>query len=191
MVRTFMQTKKKHPVADKFAIALIIAPGLIWMFVSLIAPYKIGIKGATAIALIGCTAMLTLSAVLVIRGSRDARFFLMSWIFMMVGIILYALKTFGALPSSFLTNWSIQIGSSMTAVLLSGALADNINTMRREVTSLNMNLSKSENVARQRAQYLEEVLATVRYMSDKMMSVSGDLSAISDKYSSMSSEQEN
>ncbi len=190
MVRTFMQTKKKHPVADRFAIALIIAPGLIWMFVSLIAPYKIGIKGATAIALIGCTAMLTLSAVLVIRGSRDARFFLMSWIFMMVGIILYALKTFGALPSSFLTNWSIQIGSSMTAVLLSGALADNINTMRREVTSLNINLSKSENVARQRAQYLEEVVATVRDMSDNMMSVSGDLSAISDKFSSMSSEQE-
>ncbi|HSA16114.1 MAG TPA: 7TM diverse intracellular signaling domain-containing protein [Spirochaetota bacterium] len=190
MVRTFMQTKKKHPVADKFAIALIIGPGMLWMLVSLIAPYKIGIKGATAIALIGCTAMLTLSAVLVIRGSRDARFFLMSWIFMMVGIILYSLKTFGVLPSNFLTNWSIQIGSSMTAVLLSGALADNINTMRREVTSLNMNLSKSENVARQRAQYLEEVVATVRDMSDNMMSVSGDLSAISDRFSRMSSEQE-
>ncbi|HRZ26999.1 MAG TPA: 7TM diverse intracellular signaling domain-containing protein [Spirochaetota bacterium] len=190
MVRTFMQTKKKHPVADKFAIALIIGPGMLWMCVSLIAPYKIGIKGATAIALIGCTAMLTLSAVLVIRGSRDARFFLMSWIFMMVGIILYSLKTFGVLPSNFLTNWSIQIGSSMTAVLLSGALADNINTMRREVTSLNMNLSKSENVARQRAQYLEEVVATVRDMSDNMMSVSGDLSAISDRFSRMSSEQE-
>lgn len=190
MVREFLRTAKNHPIADKVAIGLIIAPGVIWSFVSLIAPYKTGIKGATAIALSGSLTMIILSAVLVLRGSRNARFFLVSWLFMMVGIILYTLKTFGILPSNFLTNWSIQIGSSMTAILLSGALAENINVMRREVLSLNTNLKESENVAKERANYLEEVVSTVRDMSDNMLTVSDELALISDRFSMMSGDQE-
>lgn len=190
MVRTFVQTKKKHPVADRVALFAIIAPAALWTVASLIAPYKIGIKGATAIALGGSVTMIVLVTVLMLRGSRDARFFLFSWFFMLVGIVLFALKTFGVMPSVFLTNWSIQIGSSATAVLLSGALAENINVMRREVSTLNKNLVDSEAVAKERAVYLEQVVSTVRDMSDNMLRVSEDLAAISDTFSKMSGEHE-
>ncbi|HOO71984.1 MAG TPA: 7TM diverse intracellular signaling domain-containing protein [Spirochaetota bacterium] len=190
MLRTFLQTKEKYPVADKISLALITGPGAVWSLVSLIGPYKIGIKGATAIALIGSATMIILSVILVIRGSRDARFFLFSWVFMMVGIILYTLKTFGALPSNFLTNWSIQIGSSATAILLSGALAENINVMRRQVLRLNKDLGEKESVAKERAVFLEQVVTTVKDMSDNMLTVTDDLASISDKFSQMSGEQE-
>ncbi len=190
MVRTFMRTKSKFPVADKVALFVMVIPGLVWSLVSLIGPYKIGIKGATGIALIGSATMIILSVVLMVRGSRDARFFLFSWLFMLVGIMLYTLKTFGVLSAGFLTNWSIQIGSSAKAILLSGALAENINVMRREVFTLNKNLMDSETVAKERAVYLEQVVTTVKDMSDNMLTVSEDLAAISDKFSKMSGEQE-
>jgi methyl-accepting chemotaxis protein len=190
MVRTFLQTAKKHPIANKISIALITGPGVVWSFVSLIAPYQVGIKGATVIALVGSATMILLSLVLMLLGSRDARFFLLSWLFMMIGIIMYTLKTFGILQAGFLTNWSIQIGSSMTAILLSGALAENINVMRREVTILNRNLTESETVAKERAKYLEEVVASVKDMSDNMIAVSEDLASISDRFSRMSGDHE-
>ena len=190
MVRTFVQTRKNHPLADKIALYVIVIPPAVWALVSLLAPYKVSIKGATAIALIGSTTMISLSIILVLRGSRDARFFLFSWLFMLVGIVLFALKTFGVLAPSFFTNWSIQIGSSATAVLLSGALADNINVMRRQVMVLNKNLSESEIVARDRAHNLEQVVNTVKDMSDNMLSVSNELTELSDRFSLMSNEQE-
>ncbi len=190
MVRTFMQTKRKYPVSDKIAIGVMIVPGIVLSIVSLVAPYQIGIKGATAFALIGSTTMIVMAAVLVARGSRDARLFLFSWLFMLTGIIFYTLKTFGVLPPSFLTNWSIQIGSTATAILLSGALAENINVMRNKVVTLNKNLEKSESVAKERAIDLEQVVNTVSDMTDKMLAVSGELATISDKFSQMSGEQE-
>ncbi|HPV42821.1 MAG TPA: 7TM diverse intracellular signaling domain-containing protein [Spirochaetota bacterium] len=190
MIRTFLQTRTKHPVADKVALFAIILPSALWTLASLLVPYKVGIKGATIIALEGSVTMITMSVVLVLRGSRDARFFLFSWIFMLTGIILFALKTFGVLPAGFLTNWSIQIGSSATAVFLSGALAQNINVMRREVSTLNRTLMENEAVAKERAVYLEQVVSTVRDMSDNMLAVSEDLAAISDTFSRMSGEHE-
>ncbi|MBN1498359.1 MAG: hypothetical protein JXA07_16425 [Spirochaetes bacterium] len=190
MVRTFMQTRKRYPVSDKIAIGVMIVPGIILSAAALIVPYKFGIMGATAFALIGSTTMIIMATVLVARGSRDAMFFLFSWLFMLVGIILYTLKTFGVLAPGFMTNWSIQIGSTATAILLSGALAENINVMRSKVVTLNENLAKSESIARDRAVDLEQVVTTVKGMSDKMLGVSGDLAAISDKFSRMAGDQE-
>ncbi|MBN2078816.1 MAG: hypothetical protein JW838_07605 [Spirochaetes bacterium] len=190
IIRTFIQTKKKYPVADRVAMFAMVVPGLAWALVSLMGPYQIAIKGATALALLGSSTMIILAVVLMLRGSRDARFFLFSWFFMLTGIIFYTLKTFGIMPAGFLTNWSIQIGSSATAILLSGALAEHINVMRREVTVLNKNLKDSEMVAKERAVYLEQVVATVKDMSDNMLTVSDDLAAISDKFSKISGEHE-
>lgn len=49
-----------------------------------------------------------------------------------MGITVYALKTFGILPETFITEWSQQIGSALEASLLSLALADRINMINRE-----------------------------------------------------------
>ncbi len=189
IVRTFMRTKKMHPVADKVAIGMMIVPGSLWAIASLAAPYNIGIKGATFLALLGSSTMIILAIILTTRGSRDARFFLLSWLTMLFGIVFYTLKTFGVIPSSFIANWSIQIGSSATVILLSGALAQNINVMRREVLDLNTNLKKNETIAKERSVYLEKVVTTVRDISNTLLKVSNDLYSIGENFSQLSSEQ--
>ena len=45
---------------------------------------------------------------------------------------MYILNAFGILPSSFITANSMQIGSALQVILLSLALADRINIIRKE-----------------------------------------------------------
>jgi hypothetical protein len=79
--------------------------------------------------------------VLVRRGYRPAKFFLLAWSFFLTGIMLYFGKTIGILPNHFLTNWGLQIGASLEVAMLSFALADRINVMRANLAGLNTQLS--------------------------------------------------
>lgn len=63
------------------------------------------------------------------RGQRSARFFLIAWTTLLLGVLLYAAKALGILPTNAITTWAIQIGSGGEVVLLSLALADRINEL--------------------------------------------------------------
>ncbi|MCB1189301.1 MAG: SpoIIE family protein phosphatase [Leptospiraceae bacterium] len=66
------------------------------------------------------------------KGYKPARYFLLAWIAYLSGGVLFAVKTFGILPSSFLTNYSVQIGSAIEVILLSLGLADRFKKEREE-----------------------------------------------------------
>lgn len=66
------------------------------------------------------------------RGYRPALFFTISWSFFLSGVVTYILKDAGALPFNNFTSNAILIGSSLEVALLSFALADKINTYRKE-----------------------------------------------------------
>ena len=66
------------------------------------------------------------------RGYRPARYYLLGWIFLVAGGVAIALKAFGVLPSTFLTEHGMQIGSALEVILLSLALADRLNTLEGE-----------------------------------------------------------
>src|SRR5690606_35344473 len=61
----------------------------------------------------------------------SSRFYVIAWLSFLSGGILLALNKLNILPSNFMTEYSIQIGSAMEAVLLSFALVERINTERR------------------------------------------------------------
>ncbi len=65
-------------------------------------------------------------------GYRPARYYMTAFIILIVGAVLYSLKTFGILPVSFLTQYGMQLGSALEVTLLSLGLADRMNVMRRE-----------------------------------------------------------
>ena len=86
-----------------------------------------------------------------LRGSRPARYIIMAFSGLALGVLLYALKTFGILPTNFVTHWSIQIGSSLSVILLSLGLADKINAMRFNLEVLYEKQKESEIKAKERA----------------------------------------
>jgi PAS domain-containing protein len=66
------------------------------------------------------------------RGNRSARFYLIAWTTFFIGVILSTLRVMGLLPHNFITEFGMQIGSGLEMVLLSLALADRINIMKKE-----------------------------------------------------------
>ena len=65
-------------------------------------------------------------------GNRSANFFLIAWITFLIGVIVFALKNSGVLPYNNFTLYSMPIGSAIETVLLSFALADRINILKKE-----------------------------------------------------------
>jgi adenylate cyclase len=69
---------------------------------------------------------------LALRGYRPAVYFVIAWSFFLIGIAMLSLKNFGLLPSMFLTEYGSQIGATFEVVLLSLALGDKINVLKRD-----------------------------------------------------------
>ncbi len=66
------------------------------------------------------------------RGYRPALFFLIAWSIFLIGVTIYVLRDFGVLPYNLVTQYALPIGSALEIVLLSFALADNINQLKRD-----------------------------------------------------------
>jgi len=65
------------------------------------------------------------------RGYKPARYFLLAWSLLLVGIVLFVLDGW-LIPRTFFTAYTLPLGSAVEAVLLSFALADRIRDLRRE-----------------------------------------------------------
>lgn len=94
------------------------------------------------------------------KGVREAFYFNISWFFFLSGVIIYILKDSGILPFNSFTSNSILIGSGLEVSLLSFALADKINTYKKEkeesqatalrISKLNEQLVREQNVVLER-----------------------------------------
>jgi sigma-B regulation protein RsbU (phosphoserine phosphatase) len=130
--RSHLETKKYTPLADKILIVEFVL-FVLGMLLSLIFPYSIMIKFATASALFTVIIISAISVRIIVKQAhRSAYYFIIAFGFYFFGIVLFSMKTFGVFPSNFLTNWSIQIGSFALVVFLSVAVQDRINRGKKE-----------------------------------------------------------
>lgn len=103
-------------------------------------------------------------------GIKTARFFLLAWIALLFGLILTSLDASGKIPSNFFTSYSIQIGTTLEVILLSLALADRINTMKKErEEALKQKLEESEKVARMSKAFQRFV--PLKFLGDAIMAL--------------------
>jgi signal transduction histidine kinase len=65
-------------------------------------------------------------------GYRPARFFLVAWSIFLIGVFLFILKDFSVLPYNNFTCYIMPAGSAIEVILLSFALADRINILKKE-----------------------------------------------------------
>lgn len=64
------------------------------------------------------------------NGDRGARFFVLAWSLLWMGVLLAAMRSFGWLPTNAITSYILQISSAFELLLLSLALADTIHAER-------------------------------------------------------------
>ena len=129
--RVFLFTKGTARVMDRLLNGLMIS-FLALMVLSVIAPYNLNIIIAALLVLLFSVVVLISALVSYRSGFRPARYFLVAWSVLLVGVAIYPLKGFGYLPANFFTEYGLQIGSALEMSLLSMGLADRINVLALE-----------------------------------------------------------
>jgi len=130
-VKEFLRTKEYTPVLDK-GVWVICVGFLISLSFQIFDYPRISFQLMQMLTLTGVIYIIALIAVSWYKGSRSARLVLAAWLAVIFSSMLFILKDFGFLEHSFFIEYSVQIGSALETVLLSFALADKINTYRKE-----------------------------------------------------------
>ena len=129
--RAFLQTRQRAPMIDaiiKFCIA-----ASVWLaIISLMTDYNFSIQLSTRVTIFYAIVLSITGIVLWRRGHRAARYYTFAWVGYMVGVLSSMLYLFGVLPYSYFSSNGIQLGAFINVLLLSLALADRINTQKRQ-----------------------------------------------------------
>ncbi len=94
--------------------------------------YKIGANIIDMVAGMLSLSMLGIAFTISRKGYRPAVYFLVAWIVFLIGVFIFIFKNFGMLPYNDFTVYTMPVGSAMEALLLSFALADRINILKKK-----------------------------------------------------------
>ena len=108
------------------------------------------------------------------RGYRPARFFIVAWSLFLLGVLAYALKSAGVLPTNFATNYGLQIGSALEVVLLTLALGDRMRTTLEERDELSQRIRKQTTILAEQSAKRAEAEARLRVELETKVEILGD-----------------
>ncbi|MCX5874957.1 MAG: response regulator [Deltaproteobacteria bacterium] len=128
--RKILDTAKNVPRLDGILRAGLVL-SIIGAALTLFVGYNLSIRLATLMSLT-VVALIVAGFITMIQGYRPARYYFLAWSVSMLGVTVYALKTFGVLPHTFITHWGIQLGSAWEVILLSMGLADRFQLMKQD-----------------------------------------------------------
>lgn len=126
----FLHTKDHSPLLHN-VIYVLLAAMTIASFWCVLGDYVTGSKIQSFTVLLAAPVYLLCGIISWRSGYTPARFYVIGWVTFLIGAVLYSLRTFAVLPSTFLTEYGVQIGAVAEVVLLSLALADRINFEKR------------------------------------------------------------
>jgi signal transduction histidine kinase len=130
-LKVFLQTKKHHPALDK-GLYIFIGVYVVCIILSILSLYNISFQILQLNSLGISFYILFLAYKISKEGYRPAKFFLLGWSLFLGGVFIHVLKNVGVLPYNTFTYYCLQLGSSLEIMLLSFALADRINILKKE-----------------------------------------------------------
>jgi len=140
-IQSFLKVKQKLPklyIGLNFLIALYITVVISAFLGVYTLSFKLINIGGALIALSFAIVSITLA----IRGDRKAKFYLTAWIGLIISVIIFTMVLSGFIDFVPNTNFIIPIGVVLETVLLSLALADSINILRKESEEANERIVK-------------------------------------------------
>jgi diguanylate cyclase (GGDEF)-like protein/PAS domain S-box-containing protein len=157
-MRQMLNTKKVIPQLDQMLKYLV---GMYLLIPVLFAFYlHTFIKPSALLYLLTAFLIIGVGLLCASKHQRSAYFFLAAFAVLVIAIVVTVLTNFGLLPSNILTMNALQFGSAAEMLLLSLALADRFNEIRREKESAQRETLRAQN-------YLIEGLK----LSEKMLEV--------------------
>ncbi|KZX83184.1 hypothetical protein A3715_05320 [Oleiphilus sp. HI0009] len=144
--KLFLRMKSISPRFDKLLQAMI-ALELIHLCIILFADYSIAVRISVVGALLLFSVLAFAGPIAWYKGLRSGIYFTVAWIPLTVGFAITSGRTTGALPNTFWTEYAMQIGSGLEALILTLALADRLYREREKKISAQ---SKSLHIEQQR-----------------------------------------
>ncbi|MES0489003.1 MAG: 7TM diverse intracellular signaling domain-containing protein [Leptospirales bacterium] len=123
---------------SRFLLVFIFISSIVYAFLPL--KYYMGIWVVSTV--LGAVIASTAGVYFFIQGYKPARYYLLAWTMLLIGMIAFMLKFAGVLPTNLLTEYGMQFSNSLEAFLLSIALADRIKSLQEERGKLFENVSR-------------------------------------------------
>lgn len=130
-MQVFVNTKKHTPLLDK-GFRLFLAVYLIAIILSLSGMFNLSYQTIQLNAMMLSIYMIIVALKISRKGIRTAQYFLISWSVFLIGVTIFVLKDYGVLPYNMFTYNTMAIGSALEVILLSFALADRINQLKKD-----------------------------------------------------------
>jgi serine phosphatase RsbU (regulator of sigma subunit) len=168
--RSFLNIRDFSPRYDRLFLFVLIF-SLAHLPFSFVIGYSYAIRIAIATVISASIINLVAAVLVLYRGYRPARYYIIAWLFFFVMIILYSLQTFTVIPYSVIMVAGPQVASLFVIVLMSLALADRMNFMRKGLESFTSDLEKQVSLR------TEELNGVIRKLEsrDRVMQVELDL----------------
>lgn len=130
--KRFLNTKENVPKwLDKSMKVTVVAHGLL-LFTPLVLPPEVTVKLALVLTLPALILIPTATIISFLKKFRPARYFLLAFTVLTVSGTVVVLRFINVLGPGFLADYGLYLGSTMEVILLSIALADRINIMKKE-----------------------------------------------------------
>lgn len=129
--RSFLELQKRWPVGNAISLGISAFFGVL-AIVSTRAEYHVVTPLASKAVLLGLAWIIAAAIVMLRRGYKPARLFLLAWALFLAGTAMFTLLAFGLVPRNFWTLNGVQIGSALEMLLLSLALGSRYAGLRVE-----------------------------------------------------------
>lgn len=129
--RRFLCLNTRTPRVSVFLTLLAIAMG-IPILLSMLDYYALVFQLIIPLALIIMLTVLVEATYLSFKGIRTARIYLLAWVFLIVSAFAYYGRVLSVVPSTWLTENALNIGSLIELLVLSLAMADRIRSLKQE-----------------------------------------------------------
>jgi len=157
----FLNTSKNIPGYNLLLNFFIVLLSIVFTL-SFILDYSIIIRIETVLALIVPLIIFIAGILVLLHGVKSARYFLIAWVVLITGSILLGARNSGLITSNFFTTNAQQIGSGIEVILLSLALGDRYNLMRKE------KVAAQHEIIEMQESYTQLLEKTVRERTDEL-----------------------
>lgn len=120
--RAFLDLKHSSPALDRW-VRVSVYLNLAAIAGTFILDYNTSMRLSVALAIPGCLLLTLLGPIEWLKGNRQAGLYTLAWGALTIGSALTALNKYGIVPTNFVTEFGMEIGSALEAILLSIALA--------------------------------------------------------------------
>ena len=161
----FLQLKKVSKISYRVVWGISII-SMIFAVMSLVLPDNVAVRFTTPLALLSPIPVIVIGTIQTLKGHTSARIFTLAWTAFLFGTIALALSRYGIIPKSIFSEYGQQIGSTIEVVLLSLAMANKLDELKKQLqvanNSLQLHIENVEQIVAEKTTKIRSILKNIR-----------------------------